>query len=154
MSFYYNLVTYIKFKDLTQKENVLKYLLEDTRPDFEEDVPANEKELFECFEHADSCEHIKLTELEHIFTYDDEDIKYRLPKLFSYFDVQHAGMFIDAEDTEREYYYFDLQKGKFSLVYTEGDDETLDGELEKFENIYEKIELIISRSKAVGLGTP
>jgi len=106
VSFYYKLVVNIKFRSNDSKNEVIKYLLDDERPEFEDDVPSEEVFLFELFEHADFPLLVDTKSMEVSLTYGEEDMLFKLPKLLNYFGIEVATAFVDAEDSEREYFEY------------------------------------------------
>ncbi|PWK47381.1 hypothetical protein [Pleionea mediterranea] len=144
MEIYLNV--YFSFSEKEQKDHVLRYLLEESRPQFEDDVPVTEVSLFELFETTGCGEHIEISELESLCVFEGDeadDMLYRIPKLLSYFNVPLSGAFIGAEDCEREYFVFEGKR--YHQVYVAGESEEIDSSLDSMYTKSEVIKFILEK---------
>lgn len=120
------------------------YLNGDTRPDFEDEVPNEEKAVFEAMEFAEVPFELKQrndTTLDAYFEFVDETELDNLIKALSWFKPD--GAFLYFADDEEYKVYKQYYEGKFIDLYLYMDDEALDEKLWDLDWDHRAFDLII-----------
>ena len=106
------------------------YLNGDTRPDFMEEVPNEEKAVFEALEFAETpvdIEQVGETILDAYFEFVDEAELKSLIEALSYF--KPGGAYLYFSDDEEYKVYRQYYEGRFTELYSHMDDEVFDEKL-------------------------
>ncbi|MFQ3248097.1 MAG: hypothetical protein ACI9SP_004757 [Arenicella sp.] len=120
---------YVKCRSENELSRLMSYLNDETRPDFVDDLPDDEKELFDLIEQCPVADELTIkseNELEMFFEFDAFEVKEELPKLLAAMKCENA---IYMQDSHDETLYYKLEGNHFSFLYSpipledESDDE-------------------------------
>jgi hypothetical protein len=134
MSETYAILTFITERPETL-ERIRVYLNEDTRPDFEDEVPISEAVLFKVMEFADTPQEIVQSNDHQLYSWYEFIEEDDIATIFKAFDeldhsIRRYGFFADDEEYK---VYFKYADGKLTRIYTIEDDEDVDDKLWEME---------------------
>jgi len=139
----------LRFKTSTEKatDRILFYLDEDTRPDFADEVPANESALCEAMEFADTPIQIEKTSETIIYAWFEFIELDEIEKMLLVFDCIEGilGRHVYFADDEEYRAYFEYRNNMLKPIYTIEDDTKIDQKLWEMDWNEKSLEWVIDR---------
>lgn len=136
----------IQAKSPETADRIQLYLDGNTRPDFEEEVPASEQAVFALMEYAETPNNVKrVNELSIVAVFENaelEDVEAVVAAFDAFKPVDRYIFFADDEEFKG---YFVYRSKKLRRLYTIQDDPTLDKKLSKLGWDERALDLIIER---------